>query len=275
MRSRTASRSRPTSSWTTHARSACRPRRASRQLDEPTKATALSIDSIPAELRAEVLDGKWLIDRHGANALFDAAGSTDRGSKAPRDQVLGILPYIRAAMGEAAAVQLFNPESQDYRPKFDAFPRPSDGVIRYDLVPPVLTPRDPTTASGRAQQLPGTRYFRRLSVYVEDGVVREIRERISIEDMLNDPRSRLAARIGDYGITLDENAAARDQATQILETLNATAARLQQRPVLIGDLVVRFASLRPGQAVRLPSDATRGSLAGVRENAQILYETPG
>lgn len=243
--------------------------------DPQTRALLLSIEAIPAETRAELLDGEWLIDRNGANALFEAKENVPGQSTAEFDRALGVLQQVRGAMGEAAAVQLFNPESQDYRPKFDPFPAPEEDTLRYDLVPPVLTPRDPTTASGRAQQLPGLRYFRRMSVYVRDGVVHQVRARVSVEDMLNDPRSRLAARIGDYGITLPDDASVAARAQYLMDTLNATAVRLQQPRVIDHETTVTFGPLGPDDVVKLPTEAHHGNLARVRQNSQVLYETPG
>jgi hypothetical protein len=218
--------------------------------------------------------GRWLVDPHGANNLFTAAAA----ARAPDDPVfdsLDALRYVRRAMGEAAAVQLFNPESQDYRPKFDPFPRPAKGVQRYDLVAPALSVRDPTTSAGRARQLPGVRYFRRMSIYVSRGIVRDIRERISVEAMLDDPRSRLAARIGDYGITLPAGSTRR-QAQVIVRAVNALAARTAQPGVRERDLHVRFAYPQTRMNVALPAEAQRvkfSSFGQLFPNSQLLYET--
>jgi hypothetical protein len=217
---------------------------------------------------------RWFVDPKGANNLFP---STSKRIDDPVFDALEALRYVRRAMGEAAAVVKFNPESPDYRPKFDPFPRPEGDVARYDLLPPELTPRDPSATSGQGQ-VPGPRYFRRLSVYVSGGVVREVRERISVEDMLNDPRSRLAARIGDYGITLPENATVRVQADHITKAINDVALRLSQPTFRIRDLRVRFDGFGEQHAVELPAGAEKTNFArlgDVVSNEQILYETPG
>jgi hypothetical protein len=241
---------------------------------DDVRAVRLDRNASNADLRVPAK--RWVLDPHGANNLFtaDTSGNPRRADDPVYDS-LDLLRYVRRAMGEAAAIQAFNPESQDYRPKFDPFPRPGPDVKRYDVIAPALAPRDPTTASGRAQQLPGVRYFRRMSVYVEEGVVREVRESISVEDMLNDPRSRLAARIGDYGIELPE-ASTQRQAEAIVTAINGLAARLSQPGVHERELVVRIAYDDVAD-VGLPTNADRMKLAqlGSFPNDQLLYETPG
>jgi hypothetical protein len=215
----------------------------------------------------------WVLDPKGSATLFDKTPRTLQNGADPLHDGLEALRYVRRAVGEAAGVLTFNPDSQDYRPKFDPFEPPREGEIRYDVVPPALTPRDPTTSVGNDSQLPGVRFFRRMSVYVdadEGGVITEVRERISVLDMLNDPRSRLAARIGDYNITLPSDVSTEEQASYLATVLRDSAQRLGQPPVRVRDLTVTFET--GSFAVELPKGATRASLKGVRDHGQILFE---
>jgi hypothetical protein len=244
----------------------------------PAGRTLLGVaeqNTVQANLPISALaTGKWLVDPKGANTLF--AGTTKVGAQIIRSQdALESLKYVRRAMGEAQIVLRFNPDSQEYRPKFDPFPKPADDEVRYDVIPPVLTPRDPTTSSGNALQLPGVRYFRRMAVYVTDGLVRQVRERISIEDFLRDPRSRLAARIGDYDIALPPSASVGEQASYLERVLNESATRLSQPLIRVRDMRVTFSDLGSPQVVHLPKDVTRGSLEGFDTSGQFLYERPG
>ena len=218
--------------------------------------------------------GTWVVDPKGANTLFDNVPRGQIVSGEPLFDSFEILKYVRRAVGESAGVVQFNPESQDYRPKFDPFPRPAPDEIRYDVATPTLAPRDPTAAAG-ASDLPGARYFRKLSVYVKDGRITAIRERISVEDALNDPRSRIAARMGDYNITLPADAPVKEQAAFLVETLNGSAQTLGRPPITVRDLVVTFEPLATSDEVTLPDGAKRGNLKNVFDHGQVLYERPG
>jgi hypothetical protein len=221
---------------------------------------------------AGITDGGWVVDPHGANNLFPEEATA--GRLLPTTESLQGLKDVRSAMGEAAIVLKFNPDSQDYRPRFDPFPPPAEGVIRYDLVPPVLTPRDPTS-SGNADQVPSERYFRRMSIYVADGAVTEVRGRISIADMLEDPRSRILTRIGDYNIAVTPGAPVRTQAREISEQLNRSAQGIGVPAIVERDLHLRFGELRTSDDVRLPSNAKRMKLDAIANDVQVLYERPG
>ena len=217
--------------------------------------------------------GGWQVDPHGATNLFAATANTVvRVPTANRfKDMLQILKYVRTAIGEAATVVKFNPDSQDYRPKFDPVPKPSKDVLRYDIVPPTLAPRDPTTAAGNAAQLPGVRYFRKMAIYVRDDLVVQVREHVSISDTLRDPRSRLASRIGDYNITPPQDATIHEQATYIEQAVNATARRIGQPGVRIHDLDVRFSHLGERMPVTLPT-GTKANLKTFDSDGQILFE---
>jgi hypothetical protein len=173
--------------------------------------------------------GRWVLDPTGANQLFSDGLRTPQPGSDPLLDALQVLKYVRDAAGEAAAVVKFNPEASNYRPKFDPFPHPRGDVIRYDFIPPTLTPVDPNTSGASAFRLPGVRFFRRMSVYVDGGKVVEVRERISVKDMLEDPVSNIATRIGDYGIEFPQDASLREQAALLLESLNAQSGPSSRR----------------------------------------------
>lgn len=225
-----------------------------------------------APIVAALSAGKWVVDPTGANSLWNSMPPNYSVGTQPIFDALSVLKYARAAMSEASDVVLFNPESQTYRPKFDPFPRPASGVIRYDVVAPALKPRD--QSSLQSAQIPGSRYFRQMALYVRGRRVVEIREQISVKATLADPRSHLAARVGDYGIVLSQGSIG-EQANYVLNALDTTAQRLGQPPLRERTLDVRFENLgRPGN-VELPAGATRGSLRGADPFGQILYEGQG
>lgn len=218
--------------------------------------------------------GRWVVDRRGASSLWHGGPSKVALGDDPVYDSLTVLRYVRQAVGEAAFVAKFNPESQDYRPKFDPFPAPGRGEIRYDLLAPSLKPRDPTTTSGKQLQIPGPRFFRRMSVYVRDGAVVTVREKIDVADMLADPRSHLVARIADYEIELPEAPPA-EQAAVLVRELNGMAKRLSLDGLREREMTVSFKDLGRPQRVELPTGAEPGSLKGVLDYGQVLFERAG
>jgi hypothetical protein len=146
-------------------------------------------------------------------------------------------------------------------------------VERYDVVAPALKPRDASTAVGQTSQLPGVRYFRRMSLYVREGRIVEIRERISVFSALSDPRSHIAARIGDYGITLPKGSL-RMQARYLTDAMNTTAQRLGLPETRERTLDVRFEEFGSTPTVALPS-GSKASLRTFNSFGQVLYEKTG
>lgn len=217
--------------------------------------------------------GSWVVDPKGANELWSHPSATLKMGDNPLYDALSVLRYVRTAIGEASDVVLFNPESQDYRPKFDPFPRPESGTERYDVVAPALKPRDASTAVGQTSQLPGIRYFRRMALYVRDGRVVEIRERVSVYSALSDPRSHIAARIGDYGITLPKGSL-RVQARYLTDAMNSTAQRLGLPEIRERSLDVKYVNFGATPTIHLPS-GSRASLRTFNSLGQVLYEKTG
>jgi hypothetical protein len=216
-----------------------------------------------------VAPNEWVVDPKANNDLW-----SNEADSSPMSDALTVLRYVRGAINESADVVTFNPQSQDYRPKFDPFPKPVAGVERYDVVPPALKPRDVSTAVGQASQLPGVRYFRRMSLYVKDGRITEIREQISVYSALSDPRSHIAARIGDYGITLPKGSL-HTQARYLENALSTTAQRLGLSAVEDRTLDVTFGISGDVPDVELPQGAKRANLRALTSAGQLLYESTG
>jgi hypothetical protein len=225
----------------------------------PTAAAA----TVPDALRS----GQWVLDRHGASKLISGVASQQVGLD-PLFDSLTTLEYVRAAVGTAADVQRFNPESESYRPKLDPFPRPSAGILRFDLVPPVLTPRQ--TNTGLQRDLPDTAFFRLMAVYMRDGIIVEVRERIDIETRLNDPQSNLETRIHDY--LNDPPSAINQQAVRLLQALNQQLVRTGKPAIRPREMDLRFTALGHAARVQLPQGASEASLAAVGDHGQVLFE---
>ena len=107
------------------------------------------------------------------------------------------LAYVGQAGNESLEVKRFDPEdlSPVYNRSEDTFPRPSrdSGVIRYDFRRPPLPAVSAAAGSGAGGQgaYPAAKHFRRMAVYVKDGLIIQVREAIDLQG--NDDRQNQVA----------------------------------------------------------------------------------
>src|SRR5207248_11709806 len=88
--------------------------------------------------------------------------------------------YVKTAIDQSA-VRKFDPKALDYRPDLDPFPPPDKGVIRYDVEPTPLPAR-----TGKAvTDVPSAGALRQLAIYVRNGRVIDVRERVSTLPVLD------------------------------------------------------------------------------------------
>lgn len=237
------------------------------QVGDSTLLTRLTSPGAPVP--SPLTAGQWVVDPTGASQLFSAGQSRPVVGTDPVYDALDVIDYVRAAIAQSAGVELFDPEATNYRKQSDPFPKPKDGVLRYDVDPPAVPQVDAITAQGGRPL--DTRYFRRMSIYVHDGMVVEIREEISVLNFLEDPRSELASRISEYGFNLP-NGPPSVQATFLANALDALDTRLGLPAVRERDLDVTFSNLGAPPTVTMPAGASTGSLAGIGDYGQILSE---
>jgi hypothetical protein len=227
--------------------------------------------TVPAGVPGALQSGLWVVDKAGAAALTAGANQVQVVGKNPLLDALTSLEYVRTAVDQASDVAKFNPESETYRPKLDPFPRPAAGTTRYDVVPPILKPRS-KNGSGQLQlSLPDTTFFRLMAVYVKDGVVVEVREKIDIVLRLEDVQSNLQARLGDF-VKVGQGASVQTQASALETTLNRQLPLAGKPPIRLRELEVRFANLGHPAPVAVPDGAVPGDLSGVGAHGQLLYE---
>ena len=233
--------------------------------------TAPAAPAAPAAVPAALQSGQWVLDQAGAAGLTAVSLGTQTVGKNPLLDSLTALEYVRAAVNAGQNVTKFNPESETYRPKLDPFPRPSSGVIRYDVIPPILQPRS-NGAGGQTQlAVPETPFFRIMAVYIRNGMVVEAREKIDIATRLLDPQSNLQARLGDF-VSLPSTASVDQQASALQTFLNQQLARTGKPLLRQRTMDLAFISLGHAASVSLPAEATAGNLSGVDAHGQLLYE---
>ncbi len=122
---------------------------------------------------------RWVHDPHGAPPVLRTGDINESLGEDPIRDARSVLRYAEQMISRAAAITRYNPESLDYRPSEDPFPTPEDGsgVIRYDYVTPWFPRADQATAASEA--IAGPHHFRKMSVYVKDGVVIRVMEQIA------------------------------------------------------------------------------------------------
>jgi hypothetical protein len=195
----------------------------------------------------------------------DAAGAPSRTASTDERRIVGddpiydaqtVFDYVEEAARQMP-VRKFNEDALDYRPKDDPFPKPSrsSDVVRYDFVRfPVPRPADAASGGGN-QPVPGAANFRKMAVYVKDGLVIRVLEQMDVA-------SRLADIERNYDIKLQGDTKTRIRsAIQAIDAVRK--AQGQNDPIRVRTMELRLADLGVKQQVALPSDPVRGSLIGL------------
>jgi hypothetical protein len=221
---------------------------------------------------------RWVLDKAGAPPVGLSAADERYAGIDPVIDSLAVLTYVRQAITEGERVDRFNPESIDYRPQEDPFPTPrgDSGIVRYDVRAPVFPKPDAVAKSGNTEaafaELP---QFRKLSIYVRDGRVIQVRERISAE-------RKVLEKFTEYMKTFSEQAGggARKQVDEVIERfegqqraglllqiLNALLEKAGRAPIRFRSLTYELRDLGAEVSVGLPSDVAEGDLSGFGVNA--------
>lgn len=213
-------------------------------IDVPDGPKAVPVPDVLATRR-------WVVDQSGAPAVLGRRVRADGAD--PVFDALTTLKYVEESIGFAQFVRIFNPEALDYKPAEDPFPHPKDGQKRYDLQrPPLPRAADGAGGGGANQAVPGLHHFRRMAVYVEDGLVREVREVIDVETRL-----RELARV--YGVDFPDRPPS-ELAGIAVDSINAVRVAQGNDPIRVRAMVLRLADLGDRQTVDLPPDALAGTL---------------
>ena len=221
---------------------------------------------------------RWVLDKAGAPPVGLSAADERYAGIDPVIDSLAVLTYVRQAITEGENVWRYNPESIDYRPKEDPFPTPraGSGIERYDVAAPAFPKPDAVAASGNTEagfaELP---HFRKLSVYVRDGRVIQVRERISAE-------GKVLEKFTDYmkAFTSEAGGGARKQVDEVVERFegqeraalllqifNALLDRAGRPPIRFRSMTYELRDLGAKVSVGLPSDVAEGDLSTFGVNA--------
>ena len=236
---------------------------------------------------------RWVLDAAGAPSLTDQTRAARNQGKDPVFDALGIYAYVEQAMAESYEVHEWSADdlSPAYRSSEDVFPRPSEGsgVSRYDLVRPFLPPIGAT--GGASDDLPAAKHFRKMAIYVKDGLIIRVMERIESTgragDDLVDYLRKLGEEVGLPEELLEEQVDALDdlddkqRSDAMLGLLSEIAESAGGSP--IPRRVMTFDLVDVGDddiEAALPADTIEGSLAilvnrGAKTEATTAGGGPG
>ncbi|MFN2465076.1 MAG: hypothetical protein ABR598_02285 [Candidatus Dormibacteria bacterium] len=238
---------------------------------------ASPVSNGPSPALTEALrSGRWVVDKHGAADLLVRKRSSSQLGQDPVFDALTVLNYVDRAINEARDVIYFNPESLEYRPAEDPFPRPNRaaGEVRYDLVPFDLPPPDPTaTVSGKIAALPRPAYFRKMSVYVRAGKVFQVREVISVKARLQQANNDLVSRVNEVASTrVDTRQPVDVQAKGVAQALEQYRKQTLADPLRERSLVYDLTDLGGHEKVAMPADAVEEAFPPNLLRGQVLQQ---
>ncbi len=188
---------------------------------------------------------QWVADDGGAPALLAAATDRRKVGDDPIYDSLTVFRYIEQVL-IGQGVRRYNKNSLEYRPKEDPFPRPPENsdVIRYDFIRNKV-PR-PTDGGGANQVVPRSGSFRKMSVYVKDGLVYEVREDVDVA-------SRLADLQRNYDIDLTKPGLTEADAIKTaIEAINAVLGGQGGDPIRVRKMTLQLREIGKVQKVELP-----------------------
>lgn len=273
------------------------------QIEQVVVDDAISVRLLDDGLRAQIdrvdgadaksdLDGvtvgealaarRWVLDEVGAPAVTTTADDFDNLGFDPVRDARTVLDYVERSISSSFRVVRFNPDSLDYKPSEDPFDTPgeSSDVIRYDVQARFL-PRPSDVGTGATP--PGTSNLRKMSLYVEDGLVIRVVERIAAEGDVGDRLAdylQVATREfdpeqGDQLKLAIETVSEEERGPFLIELLNGFLDQLGEDPVRPRDMRIDFTDLGEAEAADLPEGAIKGSLELLRPPEEDETVTSG
>ena len=237
--------------------------------DAPASPTPVGRDDDGPDPVVALQTRRWVLDQAGAPAVFGGAEQDRLVGEDPVLDALDVFGYVERAMDEAVRIVEFNEESLEYRKSEDPFdtPKEGSGVIRYDLVAPKLPKAADTTAGGN-QVTPDMRHFRKMSVYVKDERVVQIREKIDVESRL-DGIARL------YETEFPEDYGKAEVAVIAVEALNVIRTGQGEDPIRLRSMSYKLAGLGREVKVEMPTEVVLTSLAVLQNRGRPADEAAG
>ena len=231
---------------------------------DPAATTAAAVP--PPTGGISVLDAlrtrRWVLDPTGAPDLQGTAGDTRAPAEDPVFDALTANEYVRAAVDAAIQVKKYSRDDFDpvYKAKEDPFPQPpqESRTVRYDLRPP---PLPKAQGAGGNQQVPSLANFRKMVIYVRDGRVVQVLERID-----------LASKLDDVITTL--NLPKDTTAEQAARAINSVRRGQGTDLIRLRSMRLEFSDLDGDATVAMPGDAIQGSLTVIKHRGRTVIGGP-
>lgn len=217
---------------------------------------------------------RWVLDPAGAPSPTDPSRALRNVGKDPVFDALGLFAYVEQAMREALEVHRWSADDLNpaYRASEDVFPRPSEdsGVRRFDLRRPNLPPIAATSGSA-ADDLPATKHFRKMAIYVKDNRIIRVMERVEVtgkagDDFL-DYMADFASQAGvdedaiDAELDTFDGMSDKQRSDALLATLNLALESAGAAPVAVRTMTFDQHDIGADDIeAALPDDVIRGSL---------------
>lgn len=198
--------------------------------------------------------GQWVRDPTGAPSLTVGRDSKRKMGDDPIVDSLTVWQYVDLAITGAFRVVKFNKESIEYKAKEDPFPPPEkgSGVTRYDLLAPFL----PRQSGAANQAVPDISNFRKLSVYVKDGLVIQVLETIDVISRLNDIKR-------NYGVKFPASNTDQENADFAIRAINEVRVGQGNSPIRPRDMSFAVRDTGKPTSVALPTEGVTGDLAAL------------
>jgi hypothetical protein len=245
-------------------------------IDDSQRASADLHTPLAGVSVVDVLEAKrWVLDKAGAPSLTDASRSTVNVDRDPIFDALGAFSYVERAMAEAQEVHRWDADDLNpaYRASEDVFPQPSkgSGVVRYDLRRPNLPPVGNLSGSAN-DAFPQTKHFRKMAIYVKNGRIIRVMERVEVtgkaaDDFVGYLKRYLKAAGASDAIKRGFEAQLRgltekQRSDFLLTSLNLGLKAAGQAPIAIRTMTLDLRDIgSPAIKASLPTDTIEGSLA--------------
>lgn len=218
---------------------------------------------------------RWVLDPAGAPSPTDPSRAVRNIGKDPVFDALGLFAYVEQAMNEAEEVHRWSSDDLNpaYRASEDVFPRPDEdsGVERFDLRREGLPPIAVTTGAADDDR-PATKHFRKMAIYVKDGRILRVMERVEVTgtagDDFVDYLTEFAEQVGVPEEEIEsqrrvlEGMSEKERSDTLLSTLNLILDGTGAAPVAVRTMTFDLRDIgEEGIEATLPNDVIKGSLA--------------
>jgi hypothetical protein len=203
-----------------------------------------------------ILAHQWVADPVGAPSLLPSTSEKHALGSDPIYDSLTVFRYVEQAIREGFRTRKFNPDDLDYKPSEDPFPKPAQGsdVERYDITRLRLPRPQDLAGASTNQVIPGTRHFRKMSVYVKDGFVIQVLEQVDVASRLDDLQK-------NYDVNIPKSLPEARRIQVAIDSINAVRRGQGIDPIRVRTMSLQFQGLGTRTRVALPAAAVTGSLA--------------